>query len=303
MLISRSSLLAVLLVVSASPALARDFGLHDFSGNAEYPNLAARATSNRCVGCHSPKMLGMASEFGNDFPGGIAVVTDPDYRIVRDDGVTVGPRRNPSLPSAMICLGCHDGVIHTSSGVDHMPTPEPWSMGIDLNWGAGGAHNIWMMGQDSAFHPVEIHYPPDPDEKMWAGFRTLYINGDNNRVLVNGTWTIVDPTLSAAGLPLVTDPADPSKGYISCVTCHIPHGAGEVGDFLRADWPNLCFMCHRRSQTPLTASAPAASLTAPRALSAGSSSADVAKSPEAAANDRAAWKKYFWELSGQPSRE
>ncbi len=299
MLISRLSALAVLLVLAAHPGLARAAGSHDFTDSAAYPNLAARATSNLCAGCHSRRVQDFATDFGNDFDGGIAVVTDPDYRVVRGDGATVGPRRNPSLPAAMRCLNCHDGVIRTSTGVDQMPTPDPWSMSPNLNWSAGGAHNIWMMGQDSAYHPVEIHYPPDPDEEMWPGFRTLIINRDNNRALVDGTWFIVDPALSPSGLPLVTDPADPAKAYISCITCHKPHGADQIGDFLRVDWPNLCFMCHRRATTSPATSAPTRAVpgAARRGLPAGA----PAKIREPAPGDRTAWKKYFWDLSGQPS--
>lgn len=302
MLISRLPALAVLLAMVGHPVPANAFGPHDFSGSTAYPNLATRAAISICMTCHWRNVQSFGSEAGNDFPDGIAVVTDPDYRVVRDDGATVGPRRNPSLPPAMDCLGCHDGVIRTSTGVDFMPVPDPRSMSLNLDWSAGGAHNIWMMGQDSAYHPVEIHYPPDPEEEMWPGFRTLFINGDNNRVLTDGAWTIVDPTLSPSGLPLVTDPADPAKGYISCITCHNPHGTGE--DFLRVDWPNLCFMCHRRSTTAPTASAsttpgptPGAPGATSRALPGELGSGTAAPAAKPTANTRAAWKNYFWDLS------
>jgi predicted CXXCH cytochrome family protein len=240
------------LLIAAGSAIAGVYGTpHDFRGSTSYPVLAQLASVSACAACHAPRTVGVVRDFGNDFPGGIPIVTDPYYQFVNDAGNLVGPRINPTLPQAMRCLTCHDGTIRTATGTNLLPTPDPWTNGPNLDWSTGGAHNIWGMGQDSAFHPVQMHYPPEPAEKVWDGFKTLDVGADNNKVKgSDGRWYIVDPAITTVKLPLVTDPADPNKAYISCITCHNPHDNAVDPDlnFKRIGWPDLCFMCHRSVQ-------------------------------------------------------
>lgn len=216
---------------------------HDFRANAAYPNLAQFANGKLCTPCHAQRAFPAPPDYQNDFPGGIPMVTDSTYIST----IGIGPRLNPNLPQAMFCLGCHDGVIHTPTGSDTIPG-DPQNNNANLNWSAGGSHNIWGMGQDSAAHPVQIHYPPVPSEKMHDPFSTAPVAADNNRVRgQNGDWFIVDTTISSVALPLVTDPADPDKSYVTCISCHDPHGrSADVTAIKRLEWPDLCWMCHRR---------------------------------------------------------
>lgn len=263
--LSRAALLALAVGVGVPAALAGLRGTgHDFTPGHPYDAVAA-SYGGLCRPCHERVDPGAGPPYGEDFPGGEAVMTDPTYVTVNDHGLEVGPRRSPSLAPAKRCLACHDGWLRTPLGDEHMPSFGTRLNGPNLSWAEGGAHNIWGTGQDSAWHPVEIHYPPLPEEQMWDPFQTMPVAADHNVVQDEaGRWWIVDsPDQPTVRLPLETDDADPGRAWITCTTCHDPHGRfpDEHGNFKRLNWPDLCLMCHRP-----TATASKAALAAERAL-------------------------------------
>ncbi len=155
----------------------------------------------------------------------------------RADADLVGSRHNlvassvyPSLASlagGSACGGCHDA---------HAPAYTPKRL---YDFG-----NDFLDGRPVVTDPT---YIVTTSTGMGEPFKTAPVAGDNNRVHgADGSWSIVDATISSSGLPLVTDPLDPDKAYVSCVTCHDPHHRFPAEGLKRLDWPDLCWMCHRR---------------------------------------------------------
>lgn len=178
-------------------------GPHDFSDPRGGPG-------NACNGCHVPHMQAIdivTAPAATTQPVGVPA-TQPSVQLYRIEGqrrVFVPDRYTPG-PTSLVCLGCHDGTIATSTiGSSHAMLA-----GVRTGFHVP-EHFVWRD------HPIGVPYP--------AGHRNDY--KPVSAVVADGR--IVLP-----------------EGRIECISCHEPHDRyGLPGMLVKSSKRSaLCLSCH-----------------------------------------------------------
>lgn len=227
-----------------------------------------------CVFCHSPHGAVANAPLWNR-----AIATAGNYSpyvtsTIDAPGVNGTDRagRQPQGVS-LACLSCHDGTIAIDA-LRNAPGPGNYQTNpISRGWSWQGLQGDNTLPEDGRItnltqnltnqHPISIEYPNYGTKTGANAYDPMFYTPDKVNASTGLRWFDYGPTANKTDDNEVrlyaTDPANTSKVFVECASCHNPHGTeaasfgGTPGDdgtnfntFLRRSNNNsaLCTTCH-----------------------------------------------------------
>ena len=147
-----------------------------------------------------------------------------------------------------LCLGCHDGSVALDAfGMDPAGTGNRFAG--TTNFAAGAVANLGTNFRDD--HPVGIDAMATNASGVPSGYlKTPTVSYNTTGDPTSGIKSVKFPVFNYASQSLSVYPITGSTGYfVSCKSCHTPHGTGLASltpypNLLNCDPAYLCNSCH-----------------------------------------------------------